>query len=465
MIFNIHLKNILVSSIPGTISILLSFFSIPIYLKYLGFEQYGNFLILHILLSLAMITNFNLGKIASIRMQRATSKTKKLIISTTVLASIISSATISLILYLIYSSLIKNYHNLIVYNYELFFLALFFSNIYITLENISKGVEYYYLSSLANLIFYSFSLSLPAIFIIFDFKIIADVNNLFVISVLFKIISIFIISFVLTYKKFLNFNFSFLIIKDFINHAKWQTLSSIYIQIFDFFDKYLIKLFLGAASLSLYSIPQQIAGKLSILSDGIISVFIPKISSSKNKKKNFKILNSNFYAFFYLTSFFLILINPLIDEILFWWLKTNTNSEIYYLFKVFLLIAFYICITHIISTFLDTQNFSKKNFQIESIILIFFVFGLIISVYYKNINYFAYTMLIRSIIGFLIKAFYIKEYLINFNILIIKSILFSSIFIFSLNNSYEIFYILSILYLILFFLFAPKEIMKNEFLK
>ena len=465
MIFNKHLKNILVSSIPGTISILLSFFSIPIYLKYLGFEQYGNFLILHILLSLAMITNFNLGKIASIKMQKVTSKTKKLIISTTVLISIISSAIISLILYLICSSLIKNYHNLIDYNYELFFLALFFSNIYITLENISKGVQYYYLSSLGNLIFYSFSLSLPAILIIFDFKIIADVNNLFVISVLFKIISIFIISIVLTYKKFLNFNFSFLIIKDFINHAKWQTLSSIYVQIFDFFDKYLIKLFLGATSLSLYSIPQQIAGKLSILSDGIISVFIPKISSSKNKKKTFKILNSNFYAFFYLTSFFLILINPLIDEILFWWLKTNTNSEMYYLFKIFLLIAFYICITHIISTFLDTQNFSKKNFQIESMILIFFIFGLIISVYYKNINYFAYTMLVRSIIGFLVKAFYIKEYLINFNILIIKSILFSSIFIFSLNNSYEIFYILSVLYLILFLLFAPKEIMKKEFLK
>jgi len=465
MIFNKHLRNVLVSSLPGTISIVLSFFSIPIYLKYLGFEQYGNFLILHILLSIAMITNFNLGKIASIKMQKVAIETKKSIISTTVVISIISSGIISLTLYLIYSFLIKNYYSLIIYNYELFFLALFFSNIYITLENISKGIQFYYLSSLGNLIFYSFSLSLPALFFIFDFEIIVDVKYLFVISFLFKIISIFIIFFVLIYKKFLNFNFSYLIIQNFINYAKWQTLSSVYVQIFDFFDKYLIKLFLGATSLSLYSIPQQIAGKLSILSDGLISVFIPKISSSKKKKRTFEILNSNFYAFFYLTSFSLIFINPFIDEILFLWLKTNANPEIYYLFKIFLLIAFYICITHIISTFLDTQNFSKKNFQFESIVLIFFIFGLVISVYHKNLNYFAYTMLMRSMIIFFIKAFYIKKYLINFNILIIKSSLFTSIFIFSLKNSYEIFYILSALYFAIFVLFAPKEIMKKEFLK
>ena len=46
---------------------------------------------------------------------------------------------------------------------------------------------------------------------------------------------------------------------------KWQTLSSMYIN-FDFFDKYIIKIILGASSLSIYSIPQQIAGKLSIIS-------------------------------------------------------------------------------------------------------------------------------------------------------------------------------------------------------
>ena len=85
-----------------------------------------------------------------------------------------------------------------------------------------------------------------------------------------------------------------------------------------------------------------------------------------------------------------------------------------YLFKIFLMISFYICITHIISTFLDTQNLSKKNSEIETFVLIFFIIGLIISVYYKNINFFAYTMLFRSLVTFFIKSFLYKKIFTEF---------------------------------------------------
>ena len=464
MIFNKYLGNIIVSSSPGFISIFLSFFTIPIYLKYLGFEKYGDFLILHILLSVVMITNFNLGKIASIKIQKVATKIKNSIISTTIATSIITSAFVCVFFYLIYLLLINFNHNFIFDNYKILLFALFFSNIYVTLENISKGLKYYFLSSFGNLIFYSLSLSLPALFILFDFKNYENVNSLFYISVCIKIFGILLIFFTLIYKKILNFNFSSLIFKDFLAYAKWQTLSSAYVQIFDFFDKYLIKIFLGAASLSLYSIPQQIAGKLSVLSDGLISVFIPKISSSKNKKKIFKILNSNFYGFFYFISFCIILINPFIDELLIWWLKTNATLSIIYLFKIFLIISFYICITHIISTFLDTQNLSKKNSQIETFVLIFFIIGLIVSVYFRNINFFAYTMLIRSLITFFLKAFYIKNFLLNFNILIIQNIIFI-IFLFNINENFQLFYFFSGLFLLLLSFYFPKEIIKREFLK
>ena len=465
MIFNKNLGNIFVSSAPGIISVFLSFFTIPIYLKFLGFEKYGNFLILHILLSVVMITNFNFGKIASIKMQKVIKKTQNSIISTTIFTSVISSGLICLILYLIYLLLINFNQNLIFNNYKILFLALFFSNIYVTLENISKGLKYYFLSSCGNLIFYSLSLSLPALFILFDFTTTENVNSLFQISLYIKIFAILFIFFTLIYKRHLNYNISSLIIKDFLAHAKWLTLSSAYVQVFDFFDKYLIKVFLGAASLSLYSIPQQIAGKLSVISDGLISVFIPKISSSENKKKTFEILNSNFYGFFYFIGFFLILINPFIDELLIWWLKENANLSIIYLFKIFLLISFYICITHIISTFLDTQNLSKKNFQIETFILILFIIGLIISVYYKNINFFAYTMLIRSLISFFIKAFYIRNFLMNFNILVLQNIILTLIFLFSINENIQLFYFFSVLFLLLLFFYFPKNIIKREFLK
>lgn len=465
MIFGKNLGNIIISSSPGFISIFLSFFTIPIYLKYLGFEKYGDFLILHILLSVVMITNFNLGKIAAIKIQKVATKIKNSIISTTIATSIITSAFVCVFFYLIYLLLINFNHNFIFDNYKILFFALFFSNVYVTLENISKGLKYYFLSSFSNLIFYSLSLSLPALFILFDFKNYENVNSLFYISVCIKIFGILLIFFTLIYKKILNFNFSSLIFKDFLAYAKWQTLSSAYVQIFDFFDKYLIKIFLGAASLSLYSIPQQIAGKLSVLSDGLISVFIPKISSSKNKKKILKILNSNFYGFFYFISFCIILIIPFVDELLIWWLKTNATLSIIYLFKIFLIISFYICITHIISTFLDTQNLSKKNSQIETFVLIFFIIGLIISVYFGNINFFAYTMLIRSLITFFLKAYYIKNFLLNFNILIIQNIIFILIFLFDINENFQLFYIFSILFLVLSFFYLPKEIIKSEFSK
>ena len=145
--------------------------------------------------------------------------------------------------------------------------------------------------------------------------------------------------------------------------------------------------------------------------------------------------------------------------------ESKCKFGILFLFKIFLMISFYISITHIISTFLDTQNLSKKNSQIETFVLVVFVIGLIISVYYKNINFFAYTMLIRSLIAFFIKAFYIKKFLINFNILILQNIIFILIFLFSINENFQLFYFLSGLFLLLLLFYFPKEIIKKEFLK
>ena len=104
----------------------------------------------------------------------------------------------------------------------------------------------------------------------------------------------------------------------------------------------MIKIFLGSTSLAIYSIPQQISGKLSVLSDGLISVFIPRISSRKKNYDNKNIFNSNFYGFFYLIGLLLFLINPFLDNIISWWLGENNNSKIIFLFKIFLSVFFYI---------------------------------------------------------------------------------------------------------------------------
>ena len=58
------------SSLPGFISILLSLLSIPIYLKFGGKEEYGNYIFLHFLSFIAPILNFGLGKISAINVSK-----------------------------------------------------------------------------------------------------------------------------------------------------------------------------------------------------------------------------------------------------------------------------------------------------------------------------------------------------------------------------------------------------------
>ena len=236
-------------------------------------------------------------------------------------------------------------------------------------------------------------------------------------------------------------------------------------QIFDFLDKYIIKIILGSSSLSIYSIPQQIAGKLSIISDSLISVFLPRISSSKSKKIKHEILNSNFYGFFYLIGFSLLILMPFLDRLIFWWLGESTNTQIIYLFKIFIIVSFFICITHIISIYYDSTFQSKKNSEIDTIILFLFLFGIIFSVYSNNLNFFAYTVLFKSILSFILKIKFIKKYIINFKILITQNILFLSSFYFQIIEIKFMYYLTCLLFLIILIKTAPFKLMKKEFFK
>lgn len=62
----IFFLNSLLSALPGFFSVLLSLLSIPIYLKYGGTKEYGNYIFLHFLSFLAIILNLGLGKISTI---------------------------------------------------------------------------------------------------------------------------------------------------------------------------------------------------------------------------------------------------------------------------------------------------------------------------------------------------------------------------------------------------------------
>ena len=87
---NKHLNNVLISALPGILSILLSFFSIPFFLNLISADYYANYLIQHFILSLGMVLNLNLGKFASVKIQRLNTIKRREIIFTTIGASFVT---------------------------------------------------------------------------------------------------------------------------------------------------------------------------------------------------------------------------------------------------------------------------------------------------------------------------------------------------------------------------------------
>ena len=75
---------------------------------------------------------------------------------------------------------------------------------------------------------------------------------------------------------------SLTLLKNLKKNSKWITLNSILVQFYDLFDKYLIKFFLGPIALASYSVPQQLTGKLSIISKSFSAFLLPDLSKKKN---------------------------------------------------------------------------------------------------------------------------------------------------------------------------------------
>ena len=64
-------------------------------------------------------------------------------------------------------------------------------------------------------------------------------------------------------------------------------MNSILVHFYDLFDKYLIKIFFGPIAIATYSIPQQLTGKLSILSKGFSAYLLTNLSSKKHDNEVF----------------------------------------------------------------------------------------------------------------------------------------------------------------------------------
>ena len=345
-----------------------------------------------------------------------------------------------------------------------FLIGLSMTIFYISLEFIIKGINQFKISSFSNFIFYSLSISLPAIFLLSDINNIIIFKNLFNISLIIKLIAIFYLLFSLFnlgYFKKLCINLSYY--KIFLRRSKWMTLNSFYNQIYEYLDKYIIKIFLGPSMFILFTIPQQISSKLTIISNAIIAVILPKLSLNKGNIRQKKIFSANLYFFFYLMGFTLIFFLPFYKTILEWWLKESYNEYFLDIFKIFLLLTFLGSCSNIIISLYEANSLEKKNTILETFTIIPFILGLLLCAYLENLFYFAFILLSKEFMLLIIRIIFMKIFILNYKTLILQIILFCLIFICSFLKYFNlsIFFVIFIL-LVTIYNFKIK-ILTDEF--
>ncbi len=409
-----------------------------------------------------MILNLNLGKQAAIKLQKLKLKLKKEIIFTSIVASIITGILLSSITFFIIYYFFNNI-NFFEISSSLFF-GLFVTIFYISTEHIIKGLGYFKICSFSNFLFYSLSLSLPAFLLLVDNQSFLLLNNLFNISLIIKFFSLFCLIFILISKDKLTFtNINFKLFHDFKVHSKWMTIYGIYNQIYDYFDKYLIKINLGSSMLITYSVPQQIAAKLTIFSQSIIAVLLPRLSKVKINVKKKSILSANLYFFFFIISLPLIITLPFYDEILNWWLNKSYTLLILKLLKIFILLTFLGCLSNIIISFYEATLVSKKNTKYETYTILPFLLGLIICVYFKNVFYFAVLLFLKELILIFVRIFSVKNYINNFKYFTLNIIFFIFAFIFSIVGRDFFSYLISLIFLMALLIKFPYKLIIEEF--
>ena len=442
-------KNSYILSLPSILGIFLAIVAIPIHLQINGKSDYGNYIFFHFIISFGLLLNMGINKIVAIEIAK-----KRFIIETIKQSLKLSLKIIFLVLLL---SLILYFALNDDYNFFIIGIGLSVTLVYLTLEGILQGIKNFKLLSIVNFIFYTLSLNIPSIFLIIDNTL--DFKGLIKFSIFFKIFSILIILFYLKkfYKSHHKENSKYNFYLKFKKYSKWYSLHLLNLQIFDFMDKYLIKLFMGPVALAIYSIPYQLAGKVTILSKSISAVLLPEISHN-NEKSNF---NHSLNTFTFIIPLFILIIFPFLDKILFFWLQNQYSEKILELTKVFLIVSWISGISHILITFFE----GKKKIKFNTILEIYFLVPFLLALFYilfefKNLILISFVLLLKECMLIIFRTNKLKN-----NIYKLPSIyLYIIIVIINLlvNMYYNQYFLYSFLILILFnsFLIIKKRLKK-----
>jgi O-antigen/teichoic acid export membrane protein len=441
------IKNSTILSLPGFISIIISLIAIPVHLNFAGTQGYGNYIIFHFILMFSVNLNFGIGKSTAISINNYP-KYKKIIS----FKSIVYTKNISIFIFL--AALLSNIlNNLFFKNINIdidFLIYLIAGSIitvnYLTFEGIFQGWKKFKYVSMFNLFFHSISFSFPSILLAFYKEL--KLNDLIFISVLIKLISVLLMFLILTTNGYVKKSENKILLYNLKKNSKWITLNGLLNQLYDLFDKYLIKIFLGPIALSTYSIPQQITGKLSIISKSFSAYLLPNLSQKKINNYNFNFSLNFFVSIISLLVLLLIPIYPIILQI---WLGQSYSEEILALTKIFSLVVVFSCASHILITKFEANKILSKNLKIETFFMPFFLFYL----YYLTSNNFSLTsisilILFKELILLLIRFYIFRREIKQVKKFCIISIINIIILWLSFFNDYLFYSALMFLIIIVF---------------
>ena len=432
-LFNI-LKNSTVLSFPSIIGIILALIAIPIHLEINGKSDYGNFIFFHFIVFFGLLLNIGINKIVAIEI--AKNKSNSIIIKQSIGITIYLSLII-FILGSIFSFFLNNY---------LYYLAITFglslTTIYLTLEGILQGLKKYKSLSIVNFVFYTISLNIPSISLFYKNN---DFENLVFFSILIKSFAILISITILKKYLFQNIDSNYNFISKIKKYSKWYFIYNINTQVFEIFDKYFIKIIIGPTALAIYSIPYQLAGKITIFSKSISAVLLPEISFGKEREKFSFNQSLEFYALS--VPILLLIFFPFLGNFLKLWLGNQYSKEILDLTKIFLIIAWISGISHILITYFEGKKQIKFNTMLEVYLIVPFIVTLLILILnFKNLIFITGLLLIKEIILVIFRSQKIKKKINNlFMIYIIISLVVVNLFI-SLN--FENYYFFSFFILV-----------------
>ena len=356
-------------SLPGFFSIILSLVSIPIHLKFAGPESYGDYIIFQFILIISIILNFGISKSIVISINNHSSKNKEIAYEGIKYTFIVISIIISILSILFYYNNLHEFLRLIQKSLTIYLLfGIGITIFYSSLEGILQGNQKFKTLSFFNFIFYSLALSFPSITLLFDNKL--QLEEIIFLSIIIKSISIFLMLLIILKKNLILRSRSHILLINLKKNSKWLTLNNILIHFYDLLDKYLIKLFLGSVALAIYSIPQQLTGKLSIVSKGFSAYLLTKLSRNKNDNE---IFNFSLKLFLKVIPIFIFILFPFYEFILKFWLGEQYDQKILLLTKVFSICAIFSCASHLLITKFEASKSLKKNLKIELSFIPFFL--------------------------------------------------------------------------------------------